>query len=232
MAECGYLPSSDRQDRFATLRTKMAYRVWRRKLRRYAGLGRQSPFKLLDVGCGPGYLLRSMEGWFPHSERYGLDREPQLLDFAGRHLVGAQLVQGTAESLPFGENAFDVVCSLHVLEHLVHPEILLDEVRRVLRPAGLFLAATPNPEGIAARVLKDQWPGRRDDHISLKTPCTWREMITAGGLEILEEGTTGLSGFRLFCRTPLALLNWLPLAAFGYFPWRHGESYMVIARKR
>jgi hypothetical protein len=30
---------------------------------------------------------------------------------------------------------------------------------------------------------------------------------------------------------PLALLNWLPLAVFGYFPWKYGESYMVIARK-
>jgi ubiquinone/menaquinone biosynthesis C-methylase UbiE len=226
-----YLPGGTGEHRFYVMKTALAYRVWRRKLRRYAGLRRASRFSLLDVGCGSGYLLRCLEKWFPESRLYGLDAEQRYLDFAAGHLCRTQLVSGTAERLPFDREVLDVVCALHVLEHLAHPEACLAEARRVLRPGGLLLAATPNPAGIAARILKERWPGRRADHISLRRPQEWRQVVDRAGLQILEEGTTGLSGFRLFRRMPFAPLNWLPLMMFGYFPWEHGESYMLVARK-
>jgi SAM-dependent methyltransferase len=231
-AKCGlYLPGGAGKHRFYVMKTALAYRVWRRKLRRYAGWRRASRFSLLDVGCGSGYLLRCLERWFPASHTYGLDAEPRHLDFAAGHLRRTQLVSGTAERLPFDREALDVVCVLHVLEHLAHPEACLAEAWRVLRTGGLLLAATPNPAGIAARILKGRWPGRRADHISLRPPPQWRQAVDRAGLQILEDGTTGLSGFRLFRRMPFAPLNWLPLMVLGYFPWEHGESYMLVARK-
>lgn len=231
LGDCEYLPKGVLSHRFGVLKTRVAYRIWRRKLRRCGGLKKDARFRLLDVGCGPGYLLRCMETWFPRAETYGLDAEQRLLDYAGRHLKRTQLVQGRAEQPPFGAEFFDVVAALHVLEHLDNPDSFLAEAHRVLRPGGFLLAATPNPCGVAAAVLKDKWSGYRDDHVSLKLPRQWREMITHSGFEILSDGTTGLSGFAVFRRTPLALINWLPIAAFGYFPWERGESYMTIARK-
>jgi len=230
-ADSLYLPSGVREHRFFMLKTRVAYRVWRRTLRRYAGLGRESRFKLLDVGCGPGYLLRCLELWFPHIHSYGFDVEQKYLDFAGGHLRRTQLVHGRAEQLPFDKEFFRIVCALHVLEHLNRPGELLAEAYRVLRPGGLLLAATPNPGGIAARLLKGRWSGWRDDHVSLKPPREWRELVERAGFAILDDGTTGLGGFRLFQRLPFSLLNWLPLAVFGYFAWEYGESYMLVARK-
>ncbi len=230
--DCACLPPDAREHHFLTVKTRVAYRVWRRELHRYGGWDEQSRFTLLDVGCGCGYLLGCMERWFPHSDIWGLDANPSLLHFAAGHLHRARLVHGTAEKLPFDDGSVNAIFALHILEHLAKPGALIAEAGRVLPPGGLLLAATPNPRGIAARVLGRKWSGRRADHISLKRPGEWREMVSGAGFEILSDGTTALSGFRLLRKMPLALVNWLPLAVFGYFPWKYGESYMLVARKR
>jgi len=161
-----------------------------------------------------------------------LDADQQVLESARRHVKRTGLVRGTAEKLPFAEASFDVVSALHVLEHLTDPMLLLAEGHRVLTSGGVLLLATPNPGGLAARVLKERWPSHRPDHVSLKRPCEWREMIERAGFEILDDGTTGLSGFRALRRMPLGLLNWLSLAALGYFPWEYGEAYMAVATRK
>jgi len=94
-----------------------------------------------------------------------------------------------------------------------------------------LLIATPNPSGISPRILGKKWQGYRYDHISLKTPSEWRGIIENSGFQIIKDGTTGLTGFRILQKVPFALINWIPMAIFGLFPWYKGESYMAIVRK-
>ena len=100
-----------------------------------------------------------------------------------------------------------------------------------MKKEGLLIISTPNPNGIPARVLKNKWQGFRFDHISLKTPEQWRDILLNSGFLILDDGTTLLTGFKILQKLPFALINWIPMAIFGYFPWYKGESYMVIAKK-
>ncbi len=51
------------------------------------------------------------------------------------------------------------------------------------------------------------------------------------GFQIFDDGTTGLTGFRILQKLPFAFINWIPMAIFGYFPWYKGESYMAVARR-
>ena len=94
-----------------------------------------------------------------------------------------------------------------------------------------MLLATPNTEGLAAQWLGEKWPGIRPDHISLRSPNEWRNAVREAGFESLSEGTTLLAGFRLFGRPPFSLPLQLLQAVFGWFPWRRGESFMMVARR-
>ncbi len=183
------------------------------------------------MGCGAGYFLNRVEKWFPNAEITGIDIDKELKEFAASHLRSTQLIRYDGHSLPFEGETMDVVSALQVVEHLERPESFINEASRILRKGGFILLSTPNPVGISAITLRSRWQGYRDDHISLKEPKEWNRILTDTGFCILDEGTTALSGFRIMRNLPFGVINWVPLALFGYFKWWGGESYMTIAKK-
>lgn len=99
------------------------------------------PLRLLDVGCGKGKLI--MYARSPHVEFTGIDRSGANLESAQR--AGYQHIrQGDiTEQLPFPDDSFDIVVCHHVLEHLLAPERLVEELRRVLCTGGILIAGVP-----------------------------------------------------------------------------------------
>jgi 2-polyprenyl-3-methyl-5-hydroxy-6-metoxy-1,4-benzoquinol methylase len=101
--------------------------------------------RTLDVGCGAGegtaYLSRQTD-W----QVIGLDHDGATLKAAASASRDsrAQFFQGDACRLSFAERQFDSIISVEVIEHLSNPQDFLAEVRRVLRPGGLFVLTTPN----------------------------------------------------------------------------------------
>jgi len=226
-----YLPKSRIGDYLTFVKRGFAYRVWGECLEKYGEFNVKSQFKFLDVGSGPGYFLRYIEKWFPKADLCGLDSDKSLIDFSSRHLTRTTLVHHDGHSLPFPDSSFNVVSSLQVIEHLETPMSFLREVNRVLGPKGILLISTPNPEGICSKVLAKKWQGIRYDHISLKSPAEWRNIFKKAGFNVIQDGTTGLTGFKILQVFPFSLLNHIPMAVWGFFPWDKGESYMAIIQK-
>ena len=100
--------------------------------------------RLLDLGCGatPRFLLST-----DFAEKFGVDR------IAGDNGHGAYppaitRIDGdveTMDNLPFEEDYFDVVTMLAVFEHIEPARLvtLVAEIRRVLRPGGIYILTTP-----------------------------------------------------------------------------------------
>jgi SAM-dependent methyltransferase len=96
---------------------------------------------LLDVGCGPGTITVDLADRVSPGSAVGVDASIEVLEGAVSSMAGDRAAVGFAAadvfSLPFPDDAFDVVHAHQVLQHLGHPVAALVEMRRVCRPGGL-----------------------------------------------------------------------------------------------
>jgi SAM-dependent methyltransferase len=107
--------------------------------------------EVLDGACGAGYgsaLLATRA-----RRVLGVDRSPGAIAYARSRYPAANLEFRELDllALDLADAAFDVVCAFETIEHLDDRERYLAEVRRVLRPDGLYLASTPQ----AARTTEE-----------------------------------------------------------------------------
>jgi len=98
--------------------------------------------RLLDIGTGPGFLLRNLTLARPDVQPLGLDISYQMLcqgrPRKPRESISPRLlwVVAAAESLPFSDETFDQVLATLSLHHWSKPATGLQEAWRVLKPRG------------------------------------------------------------------------------------------------
>ena len=90
--------------------------------------------RVLDIGCAKGFLMQDMIQVIPGIEIFGLDISEYALTQA-TDKVQTCVVQGTAQHLPFNDDAFDLVLSINTLHNLPRDACIeaLQEVERVSR---------------------------------------------------------------------------------------------------
>lgn len=104
---------------------------------------------VLDLGAGAGVVAQmNFKGRVVRV--CGVDPDPRVA--VNPHLDEGRVGQG--ERIPYPDGTFDVVFADNVLEHLADPETVLREVRRVLKPGGLFLGKTPNKRHYMALIAR------------------------------------------------------------------------------
>ena len=88
--------------------------------------------KILDVGCGKGFLLYDFTKILPGLEVYGLDISKYAIENSKKEIKD-RLILGDATKLPFEDNSFDLVFSLNTLHNLecFNLDIALREIERV-----------------------------------------------------------------------------------------------------
>ena len=107
--------------------------------------------KALDVGCGVGHWGQLLSAFIRKDATiHGIDQEKEWIQQATKRAENITSDQsfhyqvGTAESLPFEDNSFDLVTCQTVLIHLKDPAKALKEFYRVVKPGGLVAVAEPN----------------------------------------------------------------------------------------
>ena len=98
--------------------------------------GLQNNAKILDVGCGKGFLLYEFTQILPDCEVVGLDISAYAIEHA-KPEVKPFLKEGNAASLPFNDNSFDLVVSITTLHNLLIGPMFdaFAEIERVGRSA-------------------------------------------------------------------------------------------------
>jgi ubiquinone/menaquinone biosynthesis C-methylase UbiE len=98
-----------------------------------------APVRVLDVGCGTGYLLRGLARRYPHARQLcGIDAAPQMIATATAFADDDRLsfTVGAAEELGHPDSTFDLVISTTSFDHWTDQQAGLVECARVLRPGG------------------------------------------------------------------------------------------------
>lgn len=103
-----------------------------------------SKAKILDVGCGAGFLTNELA--LAGHEVSGVDLSGDSLEVAKRYDKTSSVKYQIADAyaLPYEAESFDVVCALDFLEHVDDPARAISEISRVLRPEGSFFFHTFN----------------------------------------------------------------------------------------
>jgi ubiquinone/menaquinone biosynthesis C-methylase UbiE len=101
---------------------------------------------LLEVGCGRGVAIPEFARRLKPDRIVGLDSDQQLLDVATEYLtragIEATLINADVRTIPMDDVSIDIVIDFGTCYHIDEPEKALSEIRRVLKPGGLFVHET------------------------------------------------------------------------------------------
>ncbi len=142
-------------------------------------INRMHPGRVLDVGCGLGFLLSGIDSRW---EKHGVE----ISQFAARHAGQHGTVRcGTLHDAHYADGYFDVVVAYHVIEHVADPVGLVREMYRVLRPGGTLMVGTPDFDSACARRFGDRFRLLSDQtHISLFSEASLRRLLEDEGLQV------------------------------------------------
>lgn len=154
--------------------------------------------KIIDYGCGDGerYGQLLKQAGFQY---VGCDISEEAIKHARRQGISAHLL-GSEGKTELENSSFDFSICYEVLEHVMNPELCLQEIHRLLKPTGYLAVSTPNaaylpyrleffltgflsPGGSPLTSRKAPW---RDAHIRFFNPKMLRNLLEHCNFEIVE----------------------------------------------
>jgi ubiquinone/menaquinone biosynthesis C-methylase UbiE len=137
-----------------------------------------APVRVLDIGCGTGYLLGVLAAHAPQAEALaGIDASPEMIGAASEAATDDRLrfVVGAAERLPWPAATFDLVVSTTSFDHWADQQRGLAECARVLVPGGYLVLA----DQFSVLLLPTLLAGRRG---KARTKRRATRLLSAAGL--------------------------------------------------
>ena len=101
------------------------------------------PKRILDIGCGSGFLAGLIRKELPGIKIYGVDFSIEALKRC-KNLSQVYCVDIEHSHIPFKDQAFDLIICSEVLEHLFRPEHVVAEIHRLLTIDGIGIITVPN----------------------------------------------------------------------------------------
>jgi len=135
--------------------------------------------KLLEIGCGDGYLLEVAEqkGW----EVTGVEYSADACEKARQKLKRGKVQQGELIDAKLPENHYDACIIADVIEHVRDIRSFLTEIHRVLKPNGALVIATPSTDSWSARLMRDKWMEFKPEHLTYFNSSTLRTALFNAG---------------------------------------------------
>lgn len=122
-----------------------------------------------DLGCGSGVILSEILMMKPLWTGLGLDISREAISYARRLALHKGVVEradfgtGNITHLPYADESLNLVIASEIIEHMPEPELIVGEIRRVLKPGGQLILTMPLESHTPGHIhtLKDQEDLRR-----------------------------------------------------------------------
>jgi 2-polyprenyl-3-methyl-5-hydroxy-6-metoxy-1,4-benzoquinol methylase len=153
---------------------------------------KQPGIKVLDVGCG-NHSPSKTKSFYPEVEYYGIDISKQSLDendFIVMHSF-YNINLDTEKNLDrlIGEK-FDVIVSSHLIEHLEHPDLVIEQLVKLLKPGGIIYLETPHPRSVNFPSMAGTLNFYDDlTHRKVYPVEELKPLLTKMGCKVLEDST-------------------------------------------
>jgi SAM-dependent methyltransferase len=150
-------------------------------------LDAQPEERILDLGCGDGQLTKRIVA--TGARVVGFDASPKMA--ASARALGIEVDEGNAESLPYGDSAFDAVFSNAALHWVRNQDAMMAGVHRLLRTGGRFVAEMGGLGNIAAIrtaliavMARHGFDGREDNVNYYPTPEIYGRRLEGHGFSV------------------------------------------------
>ena len=108
--------------------------------------------KFLDLGCGNLSVGKYLKNKLSNIDYLGIDFSDSSAILSQK--LNLNFLKHTFDSpLPIDSNSFDIIYFSHVIEHLFYPDIMLEEIYRILKDDGYLIIGTPNLASWFNRIL-------------------------------------------------------------------------------
>lgn len=181
--------------------------------------------KLLDIGCGTGYLLKAADQ--RGLETYGVDISDEGVKIAKHNSPNSRIMVGKGEELVFPANSFDYVTCLGALEHFLGIEKGVQEMARVAKSGALFCVVVPNVNFLYWKIRGTKGTKQQDINENLLSLDQWRDVFAGQGLETLRVHQDDW---------PVRKLGTIKRALFRvvwtFLPLQYTYQFVFVLRKR
>lgn len=140
--------------------------------------------RLLDLGCGTGYLLKGADE--RGLETYGIDISDEAVKIAKRISPNSKIIEGRGEKINFPDNFFDYLICIGALEHFIDMEKGIDEIIRVAQEDALFCIVVPNVNYLYWKIRGKKGTKQSKINERLLSLDDWKNTFNQKGLKILK----------------------------------------------
>ncbi|MET0213604.1 MAG: class I SAM-dependent methyltransferase [Vicinamibacterales bacterium] len=140
--------------------------------------------RLLEVGCGAGFFLKTAEraGW----QVEGIELSDEASRFATERLQ-LPIRRERAEASGIAAGSFDAAAMFDVIEHLFDPRAVLGAIGRALVPGGPLVISTPNFDSVSRQLLGVDWAVLSPlEHVYYFTEDSLRRLLETTGFAEIE----------------------------------------------
>lgn len=148
--------------------------------------------KVLDLGCGSGYLTFPIAKENPETSILGLDivtetLKHNVIDAKKQSFYNLEFKSYDGSIFPFDDETFDLVITRYALHHFPDIRQSMKEVARVLKPKGRLFISDPRPnECDITRFVDDYMQLKKDGHIKFYSKDEWIDICGKCGFSVIQ----------------------------------------------